>query len=77
MKRKSSTGPQDNRKKIKRERITFKSSLKITFIHGRDLDLDPDLDPDPDPQIEKNAGSGSVLNQCGSETLNLLCFNCC
>ncbi len=33
-------------------------------------------DPDPDPEsgsaIRKNAGSGSALNQCGSETLQYL-----
>ncbi len=33
------------------------------FIHRRDLD------PHPDSQLEKNAGSGSALNQCGSATL--------
>ncbi len=47
---------QEKKKKI--------SSCKFFSILGHQT-----LDTDPGSAIRKNAGSGSALNQCGSETL--------
>jgi hypothetical protein len=48
---------------IKKIKIKF---LVVNFISILDHQT---LDPDPGSAIRKNAGSGSVLNQSGSETL--------
>jgi hypothetical protein len=47
-----------------------KIKIKFLVVHFFNLDHQT-LDPDPESgsAIRKNAGSGSALNQCGSETL--------